>query len=430
MPAGSTAKRLSRLRKTKGWVWAVGGSAWVHAALLATLVVANGRDVGQGPEAVVVDLLPAPPAADPQAGGPAAAELPARAVPRADEAPPAPPPPLDGVQADRDQPAPRTVAPREADGHDRAPPAPDQGLAGGRPPEPAFRHARSTLRSRLADGAVESQPSRLRTGRRAASPQAVRREARTGIGDSVASVEPSRLPSAARPGAPPAPAGEAADPAGGAGIGERVDRHLDVPRVSERPSLERGVGPLDAEQGERSFDTEARGRAADADTARAASDEQHPEITDFSRPTAPAAEASPEGRGPGRSPGPSPQPAEGSAPTERGARAPAAVGPSLAERERQREYDRFRQEIQRRVQSVLVFPKVLALRLEQGEAVVDFAVRPDGAVVGGTRIVKSSGFREFDAEAVRAVLRAAPYPCRPDGYRGSITVTFENPLIR
>ena len=80
--------------------------------------------------------------------------------------------------------------------------------------------------------------------------------------------------------------------------------------------------------------------------------------------------------------------------------------------------------------SVLVFPKVLALRLEQGETVINFAVRPDGWVAEGPRIVKSSGFQEFDLEAVQAVLRAAPYPRRNDTYRVSMPVIFENPLIR
>ena len=76
--------------------------------------------------------------------------------------------------------------------------------------------------------------------------------------------------------------------------------------------------------------------------------------------------------------------------------------------------------------------RVLAvvLRLEQGETVVNFAVRPDGWVGEGPRVVKSSGFEEFDAEAVRAVLRAAPYPRRSDTCRVSMPVTFENPLIR
>jgi len=102
------------------------------------------------------------------------------------------------------------------------------------------------------------------------------------------------------------------------------------------------------------------------------------------------------------------------------------------ERARERQYDRYRQEIQRRVQNVLVFPKVLALRLEQGEAVVTFVVRPDGGLGDGPRIVKSSGFEEFDTEAVKAVQRAAPFPRRAEttGMSLSMPVTFENPLVR
>jgi TonB family protein len=115
-----------------------------------------------------------------------------------------------------------------------------------------------------------------------------------------------------------------------------------------------------------------------------------------------------------------------------GARSPQELAAEAAERTRERLYDRYRQEIQRRVQNVLVFPKILALRLEQGEAVVTFVVRPDGALGDGPRIVKSSGFEEFDAEAVKAVLRAAPFPRRAEtaGISLSMPVTFENPLVR
>jgi TonB family protein len=180
------------------------------------------------------------------------------------------------------------------------------------------------------------------------------------------------------------------------------------------------------------FDVERRGRAADDRTRRAVSNESHPGITDFSHAGVTAAVDARDGRGPGDAPGAVSRPANGAAPAVYGARNPQELAAEAAQRARERVYDHYRQEIQRRVQNVLVFPKVLALRLEQGEAVVTFMVRPDGALGDGPRIVKSSGFEEFDAEAVKAVLRAAPFPRRAEttGMSLSMPVTFENPLVR
>jgi TonB family protein len=404
----------------------------VHTALLGTLAALNRADGARGAEAIAVELATPPPGqADGRGLDPALA--PSAAPPHAaDELAPVRPPEA-APAADRDELAARTTAPRDADGAVRAAPAPDQGDDDGRRADAhAYRHDRSTLRSRLADSSDDAQPARLRTARRSASPQAIRREARTGIGDSIATAEPSRLPSAARPAAPAAPAtdgegeGAAAEPAGAA----RVDAHPEVSRVSERPSLDRGEGPLLAERGERTFDAEARGAAADSETARAASNEPHPGLTDFSRAGAASARDGHEGRGPGLAPGATAFPTNGTAPSAYGAPRPEELSAELARRARAREYDRYGQEIQRRVQRVLVFPKPLALRLEQGETVINFAVRPDGWVGEGPRVVKSSGFQEFDAEAVQAVLRAAPYPRRSDTYRVSMPVIFENPLIR
>jgi TonB family protein len=137
-----------------------------------------------------------------------------------------------------------------------------------------------------------------------------------------------------------------------------------------------------------------------------------------------------DGRGPGRTPGATALITTGTSPSEYGARNADEPHTEVTVEIGERQYDRYWQEVQRRVLLVLVFPKRLALRLEQGETVVSFAVRPDGWVGEGPRVVKSSGFPEFDAEAVKAVLRAAPYPRRNDIRRGTLTVTFENPLIR
>ena len=72
----------------------------------------------------------------------------------------------DAHEGDRDDLVPLTTAPSDSDGKRRLAPAPDQGAAGGHPPDHAFRRDNSTLRSRLTDGAAEAQPARTRTAGR------------------------------------------------------------------------------------------------------------------------------------------------------------------------------------------------------------------------------------------------------------------------
>ena len=111
------------------------------------------------------------------------------------------------------------------------------------------------------------------------------------------------------------------------------------------------------------------------------------------------------------------------------------MGPDVNERTLDRRYQRYKLEIRQRVNRVLEFPRALAVRLEQGETIVEFVVDVDGRIGEGPRVVKSSGFEEFDSAAVRAVRRAAPFPPMSD--RGSarplpvsMPVTFDNPVIR
>jgi TonB family protein len=115
-----------------------------------------------------------------------------------------------------------------------------------------------------------------------------------------------------------------------------------------------------------------------------------------------------------------------------GARSPQALAADVAERTREREYNRYRQGIAQRLNNVMKFPRNLLLHLEQGEAVVTFDVRPDGSLRARPKLVKSSGFQEFDAEAVDVVLRAAPFARRADtgDLTISVPVTFENPVVR
>jgi TonB family protein len=424
----------ARHQSRSGWTTAALGSSVVHAFVLVGLWRGGARGpLSAEPVSQVVVELKSDPAWDSVAS--AAAALADPRLPTVDEAVVARP--LDAPEGERDNAVAKTVAPRQGEGKSRAAPAPDEGAAGGRLAGFATRRDRSTLQSRVADAATDAQLARLATSSRSASPQAVRREARAGVGDSVRTSEATRAASAAAPmpppasEAPPAPAPTLAGPAPGAKLAARVEP-LVLAAVSAHPTPERGAGPLDAETGARMFDVETRGRAADDETRRAVSNEAHPGITDFSRAGVVAPADNAHGHGPGAAPGAVSRVTNGTAPAVSGARSPQELATELAERTRERVYDRYRQEIQRRVQNVLVFPKVLAIRLEQGEAVVTFVVRPDGALGDGPRIVKSSGFEEFDAEAVKAVLRAAPFPRRAEaaGLSLSMPVTFENPLVR
>lgn len=90
----------------------------------------------------------------------------------------------------------------------------------------------------------------------------------------------------------------------------------------------------------------------------------------------------------------------------------------------------------RRIDKELHFPHELALNLEQGETVLRFQLDQKGNV-RMLKVQKSSGFKEFDSEAKRAFLAAAPFGPMPKTlHRGRERLTviapyyFRNPLIR
>lgn len=429
------AKTRRAERRRAGWLAAVSASGLVHAAVLLGLALSGRSPGGGGAAEAAVEARRAAPE-------PVALTLPVEvaSLELADLPPVDVPPslarPLDAPPGERDNPVAVTRAPADADGRDRRPPAPDRGAEGGAPPAHAFRRDSSTLRSRLTDGAIEDQSAELRTSRRRASPQAIRREPKVGIGDSARSAVPSRAPiSPAAAATQPALGGEP----GGAALTPSPAAPSRAPplvaRVDPRPDPAHGVGPLDAEAGKRSFDVQRPGTAADDRTQRAASDEVHPGITDFSRPSAPRAVASAEGRGPGAAPGAVARPSVGSAPTELGARNPREMGPDVDERTQDRRYQRYVEEIRQRVRRIREFPRSLAVRLLEGETIVAFVVDVNGRLDDGPRVTKSSGFEEFDAAAVRAVRRAAPFPPMPDPGSArplsvSLRVIFDNPVVR
>ena len=415
-----------------GWRIGLGGSVLTHALALGALFAAGRRadrfDMARDEAAPTVAITPIEMTAVDRA------ELGDPPLP-ADVAPPAPRP-FDAREGDRDNAIAVTVAPSTDDGVDRAAPAPDQGAAGGAPPDHAYRRDRSILHGRLTDGAAEAMPARLRTSRRPASPQAIRREPVVGIGDAVRTRTPARAAGPPTPHAARAlalggePGGAAEVPSAAAAAAPPSP----APEVAAQAVKEHTVGPLDAEPAPRSFDVERPGPASDNQTMRTASNERHPGLTDFSRPAAPAPSPAAGGRGPGAAPGAVARPAAGSAAAALGAPDARAPGPEVEQRMRDRRYQRYIQEIKKRVDKAKNFPKALALRLEQGETIVWFEIGTDGRFKDGPRVVKSSGFEEFDTAALQAVKQAAPFPPMPDGHAQplavSMQVTFDNPVIR
>jgi TonB family protein len=262
----------------------------------------------------------------------------------------------------------------------------------------------------------------------------VRREPTVGIGDAAATQVPARLPALAQHASPE----EGVEPQSTGqqdGTQQGAVTEVETALVAETPVADRGQGPLDVERGTRMFDNDRRGPIRDDQSVRNASAAAHTGIADFSRAAATAPVDAPQGQGPGSAPGAVTRPSSGVAASEQGAVNPQKLGNEVSERTQDRHYDRYFQEISMLVSRQRIFPKSLALRLEQGETIVYFVVRTDGKLSDGVRLVKSSGFDEFDNEAIRAVLRAAPFPPMPNAATArprpvSLRVLFDNPVVR
>jgi|GEM_PF-2219851 len=320
---------------------------------------------------------------------------------------------------------------------ERRPPAPDTGAGQGVPlPDAAWRADTSTLHERLTDGAERYQPAHTRTAARASSPQAVRRQPTVGIRDAARA---TRVAFAPRPAAV-----NVADSDDVGRGGETVTGAPNVDTAARAASGEpsapaaavAGSGLLDAERGSPNFDVPLRGIPRDQAAARAASTETRPSIMDLSR--AATAGDSPEGHGPAHGPGATPRATTGPAVALTG-QAGALDGVDEATRTRERAYARYEQELRARVNRYLgqVWPRALAVRLEQGEAMVSLVVRPDGRLAEPARVMKSAGFAEFDRAALEAIRLASPFPPLPS-HGGlapaprpfSLRVIFANPVIR
>lgn len=89
-----------------------------------------------------------------------------------------------------------------------------------------------------------------------------------------------------------------------------------------------------------------------------------------------------------------------------------------------------------KVQEGLVFPEARALAKDQGVSLFRVEVRRNGTLSGVPSLLRSSGYRDFDAAAVAAIERAAPFEPLPASLAPEqqvlslvIPVAFENPMI-
>jgi protein TonB len=301
--------------------------------------------------------------------------------------------------------------------------AADRGAGPGRDLPVAWRRDGSTLRARLTTGARLYQPSREKMATRASSPQAVRRERRTGVGDSARTARPRLTESVPLVSKLPVEVAERDEPQP-----RLEDERLRPLQPGEETT--RGEGPLDADVGNRGYDVPIEGPARDTVAARQASDELHPGLTDYATVAARGPAEGREGRGSGDAPGVTSADSTGTASAFAGWPQPRKVTGEVGEGTSERLYAREHLEIRRRVARMQRFPRRLAVMLEQGEAIVQFQVERDGRLWGGVKLLKSAGFEEFDREAVEAVQRAAPFPHMPSPLLVRMRIGFDNPLVR
>ncbi|MDX2019310.1 MAG: TonB family protein [Deltaproteobacteria bacterium] len=309
------------------------------------------------------------------------------------------------------------TAPRVAQGQDPRAPAHEGGEGSGATRRDAWRKDNQDLRADLTDGSSSNRVARTRLGRTNTSPQAERRERNTGIGDVPRTAKEALALTAAVTNN----AGETDED-----VLERGRREALRPRAGAMAQT--GEGPLEARTGQRRFDAEKRGPAVDVLDQRSASNERRPGPIDLVAPGTQSEGDSP--KGVGDTPGAVPDKTHGASATLYGAPSPLPAGPKVAMSAREAERLRYEREIRRRAQSMLVFPRKLALALQQGETIVRFLVRADGAVSGSVDVTKSAGFREFDEEARLAVQKAAPFPRMPGPLVVNMRFVFENPVLR
>ena len=244
-----------------------------------------------------------------------------------------------------------------------------------------------------------------------------------GIGDSVRTPVPTRAPTRRRGSAARVPA-LGGEPAGAARDAPQAARAASA--VAAVPGRRRGGRP----NARRGRWTPRRGRAQ---LRRQSGRARPPTIGRSGPPRTSSTRDSPisreprrgrqlalaEGRGPAPTPGAVSRPSRAWRRPSSGRRSPRVVGPDVDERTADRRYDRYmRGDPTARQRGAGVSAGRWPCAWNRGETIVEFVVDVDGRLGDGPRVVKSSGFQEFDtaARARRAsggaVSADARSPCR------------------
>jgi len=323
----------------------------------------------------------------------------------------------------------RDEAPTRYPGRDPQPAATASGQGeGARELEYTGRRDGQTLHTQLANAQDGYSTQRIKTGTRRVSDDPVRQTPHPGIAAALASKRG-------------AGEGRHQGVAGGEGPGARLplDESEQAPgdetRVAKDGDEAVGFARPALPQGPASTQAPVRAlRPADDTDARLRSHDLRPHsLAGIELGQAASPGPSDTSGGPGTQPGFRRAISPGSAAMPKGdPHAPA--GEELWLRTGDRRYIGYFQSVYDKVKSQWVFPRKLAAELVQGEVVVSFTIRKDGRV-DDIAVRKSSGFREFDDNVVRAVERAAPLPPVPAalGPRDlHVNAPFEylNPLVR
>ncbi len=293
------------------------------------------------------------------------------------------------------------------------------------------------MRYRPYDHPTRSSPQRIRTGeqavthdnRRATPNPDTSSHLVTGRGNSERRSRARARVSAAGPkaarGAQPKARGGAMALDGSGKLARRdgqSERRRRVERMTKLP-LEGMLAPRQArprvDKGIAASETRRRRHdVVDDRDRRQASSERRPDLLDMAR-------ASGKGKAKGR--------ARGSRAGRRGSPVGRRRGVARWLNTRDRRYVAYFQRIHAKIQPLWRFPKTLEIRMEQGDVLVEFTLRSDGTL-SHLGVRRGSGYAAFDANALRAVQKAAPFPSVPAGLSAPLTILapfeFSNPLIR
>jgi TonB family protein len=313
-------------------------------------------------------------------------------------------------------------------------------LGGGAPGGPEAwtgRNDRQELRAR-----PWNHPNLYRLPRRATSSlrssiESIARDAAAGW-DDRSQWRRSRRRRGQRGPAPPGATGQGAvfDPAAAEPGPEPVLSSVAPAPTATGGAINPGIVHPLSSRGADATEADMRGATLDNVAASEASNQRHPQAFDLTRPSA---GGDTQGRGVAGH-------ADANGISRRGRAASDDSAALRADVDRQRgapitptyagRHDPYFRRMYQRLDSLVEFPRDLALALDQGEVIVRFTLRGDGSVQDVT-VEKSSGFEKFDRQVTRAVLTAGSFGRVPEailGARSAITVrapySFFNPLIR